>query len=81
MLFSALPGVVCAVIPLLREHPADLSTLEAYLGVPTRLEEWGDADEADLIVPHDGVLTIVDPKGVAEDCVDLSVDLATDEGP
>ena len=43
----------------------------AYLGVLERLEKGRDADEADLIVPHDDVLLfriVGYAKCVLEDC-------------
>lgn len=30
----------------------DFQTAEAYLGISQALEEWSDADQTDVVVPH-----------------------------
>jgi hypothetical protein len=42
----------------------------SYLGIFAAFEKWGHTDEADIIVPHDGVLGVVprNSEDILKDC-------------
>ena len=63
---SALAGVVCHGDLVSYSIEANEKNTTAYLRVFAGFEEGGDTREAVLIVPHDGVITVVNVFGDAK---------------
>ncbi|KAK8197928.1 uncharacterized protein BKA78DRAFT_307131 [Phyllosticta capitalensis] len=68
LILKALAGVVCRSTSQQFSRTAGLWV--AYLGILAALEEGSDADESDVVVPHDDVLSAFswDLVRVLEDC-------------
>ena len=66
---SALAGVVCWVSV---KESTMLGVKRLHLRVLASLEEGSDADESDLVIPHDNMASTVwvtwNAEGVLEDC-------------
>lgn len=74
--FNILAGWVCILISIIGFcgnvlHAEGQFEEPSYLGIFAAFEERGHADQADIVVPHDGILVVVtwDLEDVLEHCM------------